>query len=236
MRVSAWILLLASSLWFGPAFGQGDVADESSPPSEPPPTSQEEAEILETVPVDEGTEVPPPEEEQSVVYSAIGVSMVAADFKNVEDAVTLDITLLGIRLPQINWLGVELNFGTTIIPGQVKQSDPGDPGSPTGCGPLGLDPCPGTPGSSASGDFGVNHAGLYAVVRSPTRFYVMGRVGYRYADTNLPELSEDRSGSAWGLGGGYRFGPSGFAELQYVQLTPDLTATGLQVTYGFGQR
>lgn len=238
MRTLAGILTATLLLGAAPVFAQGDVAEPSSEPSsEPPPTSREEAEILETVPVDEeGTEVPPPNEEQSLLYSAIGAALVSADFKNVKDAVTLDITLIGFRLPNLSWLGIELNFGTTILPGQVTEVEPGEPGAPTGCGTLGLEPCPGEPGTSSESDFAANYGGLYAVVRSPTRFYGMAKLGYRYADTNLPELAEDRSGSAWGIGGGYRFGASGFAELQYTQITDDLTATGLQVTYGFGRR
>lgn len=234
MHTLARILPAMLLLGVASAFAQGDVAEPQS--SEPPPTSKEEAEILETVPVDEeGTDVPPPSEEQSVLYSAIGAALVSADFKNVKDAVTLDITLIGFRLPNVSWLGIELNFGTTILPGQVKDRQTTGGGGDN-CGGLLEPPCEDPSTTTSTDDFVANYGGLWAVVRSPTRFYGMGKLGYRYADSNLPELENDRSGTGWGIGGGYRFGSNGFAELQYTQITADLAATGLQVTYGFGRR
>jgi hypothetical protein len=215
------VLLCSILLLPGHALAQGTWADE-------------DVEILEA----SGTRVEPDRniDEEAITYSGIGVSFISADFRNVKDAVTLDITLIGFRIPNVNWFGIELNAGFTVIPGQITRTQPGDPGSPTGCGFLNLEPCPGTPGTSAQGDFNANHASLNAVLRMPTTFYLMGKVGYRYVGTNLPELDDDRSGSATGFGIGYRFSKYGFVELHHTRLSDRLELTGLQVSTHLGRR
>ena len=81
-------------------------------------------------------------------------------------------------------------------------------------------------------------AGLYAVYRSPGKFYGMGKVGYRYAGTNIQELQADRSGSAYAGGVGYRWNPkkSNGVELYYNKFTSQITYYGLNIAYGFGRR
>ncbi len=65
----------------------------------------------------------------------------------------------------------------------------------------------------------------------------MGKVGYRYLNTNLPELQENRSGSAWGAGVGYRWNKKGsYAELGYTKYSEDLDAIGFAISYSYERR
>ena len=55
------------------------------------------------------------------------------------------------------------------------------------------------------------------------------------ADTR--ELDEDRSGSMWSLGFGYRWNTRGsFIEVQYTKNSADLWAVGFEVAFGYSRR
>lgn len=206
----------------------------------PAAAQSEDEQILQEDTPRGGTSMPPPEddEELSTTYSNIGLQKVSADFDNVDDAINLDITLLGIRVPTVPWFGVELNLGFTVAPGQVTEVTPGSQGTPTGCGPLGLDPCPGTGSSTrSSGDFTSTTIGVFAVARSPGKFFVGGKYGYRYINTSLEALVDERSGNAWGASVGYRWNRKGsFVELGYTDWTEDLNSVGLLISYSYNRR
>lgn len=157
-----------------------------------------------------------------VTYSGIGIARTSTSFDNVNDAVSLD-SVLGFRIPGVNTFGIELNLGFTLIPGETEDG---------GCGVF--DPCDRNT-SSADGDFQALTLGAFGAFRSPGRFYGMGKLGYRYINSNLPELQEDRSGGAWGAGLGYRYNPrGGFVELAYTRFSDDLNNLGLSFGFGFG--
>lgn len=192
-----------------------------------------------------GTETPPPveqqdEEELSTTYSSIGLQKVHLKIDGVDtkDPVNLDITLIGFRIPTVPWFGVELNLGFTMIPGQYTTYSGGAPGTPVGCGPLGTDPCPATPGSpDPSQDLAATTAAAWGVFRSTGKFFAMGKLGYRYISTNLTHYPDTRTGSAWGGGIGYRWNRKGsYAEFGYTKYTSDIDALGFTVSYSYGQR
>lgn len=182
------------------------------------------------------TETPPPAEDEPeelpAIYSAVGLQKIGTDFENVDDAVNLDVTLVGFRIPTVSWFAVELNLSGTVIPGQVRESSTTGPSE---C-PL-LDPfCTPTPGSSTTSetDFALTTAGVFAVLRSPGKFYGVGKVGYRYLSTTLPEYEDDRSGNALSLGAGYRWKDDGtYAELGYTRIADGIDAIGFSVSYSY---
>ena len=213
------------------------------------PSSDPETEILEqSAAEDSGTtsEPPPDDDDVSVTYSGLGVTRVSTDFDNLGEAINLQL-ILGFRIPTVPWFGVELDFQSSVIPGENE----GVPASPILGGGGGGTPCIGgipdlPPGCTVGGgggggggapsgnftndpdEFGMNAAGLSAVLRSTGRFYAMGRYGYRYVQTSIEELNEKRSGTAWGLGVGYRWSKSlSGVELGYHQLTSEMDYLGL---------
>jgi hypothetical protein len=157
-----------------------------------------------------------------VTYSALGLSRVTADFDNVGSAISLD-SVLGFRVPGVQWFGLELNLGFTIIPGET-----------TPCG--GLGPACGPNDTRGTQDFQAVNVGVYTVFRTPGRLYGAGKIGYRYINSNLPELDEDRSGTGWGAGLGYRYNPDrgGAVELMYTRMSGDLDTLGLLFGFSFG--
>ena len=66
------------------------------------------------------------------------------------------------------------------------------------------------------------------MLKSPGKFYALGRFGYRYVATTIDELNENRSGTGFGVGAGYRWGKglSG-VQIQYQQLSDDIDAIGI---------
>lgn len=182
-----------------------------------------------------GTDTAPPmvdDEEISPTYSSIGVQKVAADFDNVKDSINLDFTLIGFRIPTVPWAAVELNLGGTIAPGQVDQTSSS---GGTTC-PI-IDPfCTPSEGTTATsqGDFQSSFVGLFGVFRSTGKFFVMGKYGYRYLNTSIDQLVDDRSGSAYGAGVGYRWNRKGsYVELGYTKLGKKVSGIGLSISYSY---
>jgi hypothetical protein len=169
---------------------------------------------------------------ESVTYSGIGLTRVTTDFDNLKSAVNLNF-VLGFRVPTFDIFGAEVEIGTTVIPGERKDI----PQCSSGGGPLGgvtTQNCPGKYTQSQS-DLQMNNIGVFGVLRSPGRFYAMGKYGYRYLNTSIDELSQNRSGAAWGLGGGYRWGESlSGVELFYTHFSQDVKYMGFSIAYGFG--
>ena len=225
------VLALAAALALaaGPAAAQSE--DESILRQDDTPTG--------------GTSMPPPEEEReelSTTYSSIGLQKVTADFANVDDALNIDVTLIGFRIPTVPWFGVELNGSFTMAPGQIDPNagtpdDPGtcvppDSGFPPGC-------TPSTPGTqaTAAGDFTSTVIGAYAVLRSPGSFFVVGKYGYRYLNTSIEQLQDDRSGNAYSAGVGYRWNRKGsYAELGYTKVADKIDGIGFTISYSYERR
>ena len=189
-----------------------------------------------------GTEAAPPaveEDEISSTYSSIGVQKVHAKFDNVKDAINLDIVAYGFRIPTVPWLGVELNIGFTFLPGQIDTSTTtGGGGGGALCGLPGQPPCP-PPGNTASSstDFSATNIGASAVLRSPGTFFVMGKYGYRYLNTSLDELRNDRSGTQYAGGVGYRWNKKGsYVEFGYTKIADKIDALGFSLSYTYGRR
>jgi hypothetical protein len=190
------------------------------------------AEDLKTIPVDDSErDDKPAKRHESVTYSGIGLTQVSTDFDNLKSAVNLGITL-GFRVPTFDIFGAEVEIGTTIIPGENKGSSGGSTGN---CGGLLQPACP---GDTASGDdLQMNNIAVYGVLRSPGKLYGMGKFGYRYINSSIAELQENKSGSAWGLGGGYRWGESlSGVELFYTKFSEHITYIGFSIAYGFDGR
>ena len=175
---------------------------------------------------------------RDLTYASLGVSREDIGLDNVGSLVNLNFSS-GIRLPTFNWISAELAGSATVIPGKVSQVQPGTPGSPTGCGPLGLQPCPGGNATNSTGDASTLDIGVYAAFRSPGRIYATGRIGWRYfqttADTSDGQLYDERTGVAFGGGLGWRWGQTlSGVELTYTRVSSDVNLLGLGIVYGFG--
>lgn len=185
-------------------------------------------------------------ERESVTYSGIGIAAASTDFDNLKDAVNLSAAI-GFRIPSQRIVSVELEFATTIIPGENSGAPPllGGGGGDNGGLPIvggggGGDGNGGNGGgqrlTQTSRDLQMNNIGLYLVARSPGRFYVMGKYGYGYTNNNIPELQEKRSDTAYGAGLGYRWNPDTLSgvELYYTRFNDEIDYAGFQISYGFG--
>jgi hypothetical protein len=193
-----------------------------------------------------GTSTPPPstssssasdddDYELSTTYSSIGLQKVAVDVEGFEtqDPVNLDITLIGFRIPTVKWFGVELNLGFTMIPGEISTSSSGSPGS---CLPV-IGCSGGSSGSSRKDDLGMTTASVFAVARSTGSVFAMGKLGYRYLSSSIEDFPEDRTGSAWGAGIGYRWNKKGsYAEFGYTKYSPEVSALGFALSYSYERR
>jgi hypothetical protein len=168
---------------------------------------------------------------ESVTYSGIGLTRVSTDFDNLKSAVNLTLDL-GFRVPTFPIIGAEVEISTTIIPGENTGG-----GGAVGCGGPLQPPCPGGGNNTSDPDeLQMNNIAVYGVFRSPGRFYGMGKIGYRYLNTSIDELSEEnRSGAAYGGGAGYRWGESlSGVEIYYTRMSEDLDYLGFSLSYGFG--
>lgn len=189
-------------------------------------------------------------ERESITYSGIGVAAASTDFANLKDAFNLSAAV-GFRIPTLrNIFSVELEIATTVIPGENSGAAPllgggggdgGDGGLPIVGGGDGGDGGNGGDGGGerltrSGADLQMNNIGLYLVARSPGRFYAMGKYGYGYTNSNIPELQEKRSDTAYGAGFGYRWNPETLSgvELYYTRFNDEIDYTGLQISYGFG--
>lgn len=207
-------------------------------------TAQSDEEILEAIAVEEGgteSEPPPAEDlDEQVFYSGFGISRVSSDFDNLEDAVNLDV-ILGFRIPTVPWVGIEIDLGQTVIPGENSGGGGGGltGGSNTNCGGLLQPPCPeaAAPNTSDPDEFQMQALGASLVLKSTGKFYALGRFGYRYVATSIDELNVNRSGTGFGVGAGYRWGKglSG-VQIQYQQLSDDIDAIGITFFARMGRR
>ncbi|MES0875010.1 hypothetical protein [Sinimarinibacterium thermocellulolyticum] len=184
------------------------------------------------------------DDEASVTYSGIGLSRVSTDFDNLKEAVNLE-GVLGIRVPNLDWIAAEINLSVSIIPGEnrggtaiIGGSDGNciseNPPLPPGCTPA----SEGQQVTTTGDDFQMQLIGAYLVLRSPGRFYATGKLGYGYQITSIRDIDErERSGSVYTVGGGWRYGKGlGGVELLYSRFLSDVDAIGFSVTYGFGGR
>jgi hypothetical protein len=169
-----------------------------------------------------------------VFYSGMSIERVSTDYDNLGEATNLGATL-GFRVPTIPWVGLEIDIGQTIIPGEYRDPDPGSAGTPdVNCpGPLCVPGEPARPAEhgAADGDgqeFGMQALGIGLAFKSLGKFYVTGKYAYRYIATSNDTVNEDRSGKGLGFGVGYRWGRglSG-VELGYKELAKDVEAIGL---------
>lgn len=177
-------------------------------------------------------------------YSAIRITAVETDFDNIDRAVNLGFTL-GINIPGLNFLAAEIDLSGTLIPGENSGPAPlfgGGGGGDDGglLGPI-LGGGDGGDGGGSSGssrnlsqdgdDLQTQSVGLFAVARSPGRFFGEARLGYRFVQTTISDLDEDDTGSAWGVGLGYRYGQNGKVALTYTEYGSDVQYISLAISY-----
>lgn len=195
------------------------------------------------------------EDPDSPMYYSFRITHAEADFSNLDAAFNLG-GALGFRFPDFEILGLELDFSSTVIPGENSGavSQPVVGGGDGGGGGLGgvLDPIFGGGGDEGDeGDSGggstargtrsnnellLNTIAIYARAESPRswseRFFASARVGYAYTDSTIPELTEDGRGhSTFGLGLGYRYGDDGQVELSYTRMSADLNYLSIGISY-----
>lgn len=213
----------------------------------PPAFAQADDAPAETIPVKTESEPERDDErrdDESVTYSGIGLSRVTTDYDNLKEAVNLDFNL-GIRVPNLDWISAEINGSITIIPGENKGGSSiigGGPGNctsenpplPPGCTPA----SEGEQVTTSGDDFQMQLIGAYLVLKSPGRFYGVGRVGYGYQVTSIDEITDnERSGTVYSGGLGWRYGKGlGGVELLYSRMLSDIDAIGFSVSYGFGPK
>jgi hypothetical protein len=233
-----WSSLLACAGLLAAGVATAQEAPNGAPPPSNPnsaPNSTDDQDILRNGGKQGGTDTrsSPSEEDTAVTYSNIGLSRVSTDFDNLKNAVNLDLGL-GLRVPKINWVSAELDFDLTVIEGDNTSQSSG------GCGgPLGP-PCPSGGGkvTSSSDPFQMQNIGAYIVLRNPGPFYFMGKYGYRYLQTSVPEIDQaGHNGTSYALGLGWRWGKglSG-VELGYTHYDSDINGWGFNINYGFGGR
>jgi|GEM_PF-6159675 len=144
-----------------------------------------------------------------MTYAGIGFARVSAGVDHVDDATNLT-GVIGVHPKGVNWAAAELELGTTIVSGNVS--------------------------TGADRHFSLRQGAVFGVLRSPGIVYGMGRIGYQYMSTGLSELSGKHSGTAWSLGGGWRFRPQSAAgaELLYTRASDGIHYWGVRLNYGFG--
>lgn len=185
-------------------------------------------------------------------YSSFRLMQATADFDNLDPGFNLGYTL-GFRLPELEFISIELDISSTVIPGENQGGvsepliDNDDGGGDGGI----LDPIL---GGGEGGDSGgnsnssrgkntrsdnellLNTVGIHGRIETPRslskRFFGAVRFGYSYVDSSIPELVEDGRGSgSWGVGLGYRYGSDGRIELRYTQVAADLHYLGLGASF-----
>jgi hypothetical protein len=178
-----------------------------------------------------GATAPSDDPAQPMTYAGVGFAKVSTNFDNVKPAVNLT-GVIGVHPPGNNWIAGELELGTTISSGAVSAQPASPPGN---CGGVLQPPCTAA-GSTAPGHFSLQHAAVFGVLRTPGVVYGIGRIGYQYISTSLPELDGHHSGLAWSLGAGWRYRPISITgvELLYTQVSNHLRYLGLGLNYSFG--
>lgn len=236
MRLTVLISLLTAVLAMsaGPARAQSE--DEQILQSGPP-AGQAAAAADRPAQHPDDDELDDEELDEQVFYSGMGLERASTAFDNLGEATNLQ-AVLGFRIPNVPWFGLEIDIGQTLIPGEYRDPYPGSPFIPGTCispnNPPGCTPDqPAQPAEDgafdSSGDeFAMQALGLSLALKSTGRFYVTGRYGYRYIATSNDTINESRSGNGFGAGVGYRWGRglSG-VELSYKQLAEDVDSIGL---------
>lgn len=241
-RLSVALLLIIAAMVSWTAGAQESQASEAP-------------ETTDTVPVqsaadDEGNDKDKKDDDKDrdpsrrITYSSIGLTRASTDFDNLGKPINLS-AVLGIRVPTLEIISAEIELSTTLIPGENDgRTSGGGLGGGGGGGGL-LDPILGGGdeggGSAPAGNFTqrpddllLNTIGVFGVVRSPGDFYAVGKYGFRYIQSSIQELQEEASGTAYVLGGGYRYGEDGGVELTYSKYSDFIDYISLVVTYGFG--
>jgi hypothetical protein len=236
MRTIALIPMVLSLLGLGAQPASAQSEDEQI--LEPAAVEEAPADASQSAPPRQSKEddrMDDEELDEQVFYSGIGIDRVSSDFDNLGEATNIE-AVLGFRIPTAPWIGLEIDLGQTIIPGEYRDPRPAQPAQPIGCGGPLAPPCttPAQPAEdgafdSAGDDFAMQALGIGLVLKSTGRFYATGKYGYRYLITNNDTLDElDRTSTGLGLGLGYRWGRglSG-VELGYQELGDDVESIGL---------
>lgn len=238
-RLSVALLLIVAAIASWTAQAQESQASEAPETTDTVPVK--EAADDESKDKDNGEDRDP---SRNVTYSSIGLTRASTDFDNLGKPINLG-AVLGIRVPTLDFISAEIDLSTTIIPGENdgRTASGGNLGGGGGGGIL--DPIFGGGGDEGSGapsgnftrradDLFLNTVGVFGVLRSPGEFYAVGKYGYRYINSSIEELQEEASGTAYAIGGGYRYGSDGGVELTYSRYSDLIDYISLVVTYGFG--
>jgi hypothetical protein len=167
-------------------------------------------------------------QEDSIVYSGASFSRVGTGFDNLDDATNLNFTLLGLRVPNVSWFAIEANLGFTLQPGENGGGGSGGGGLIGGGGGGGNN-------TASSEDLRINTTGLFAIFRTPGKFYAGAKYGFSKVTSNIEEVEDAASGTARGFTAGYRFNPEGFGqiELEFLDLGDELDSIGLAFSYAY---
>ena len=182
----------------------------------------------------------------SVTFSGGGLSKVSSNFDNVADAINIDGTI-GFRIPTVNWFSVELNLSQTVQGTDIKSIPQCSTTTQTGTNPVTGQPiftttngdCPGKyTTTDQRQQFGVFSFGVFASLRTPGSFYGLAKIGYRTVNSSLEEHQDQGSGSAYGVGAGYRWSSRSLAgaEVVYNKYGDLFSSISLNFNYGFGGR
>ena len=164
-----------------------------------------------------------------MTYASIGFARVSAPPAYVHAATNLTGTL-GFHPPGIDLIAAEFELGTTVAAGDVDRAG----ATPANCGGPLLPPCPAA--TNSKDHFSVQHGSVFGVLRTPGRVYGIGRIGYQYINTSLPELDGHHSGVAWSAGAGLHYsGDISGVELLYTHVSNNVRYWGLSLSYGFGR-
>ncbi len=180
-------------------------------------------------------------------YSGMRLTSVTTDYENLDNAVNLGYTL-GIAIPPLgNMLAAEIDLSTTLIPGENSGGTGlaggggdggGQDGGLIGPGLGGGDGDGGGGDSSSSGqrtrgneDLRTNSVGIFLSGRTPGQLFGLARAGYRFMQSTVDELNEERSGAAFTLGGGYRYAEDGTVELSYTRYSDEVDYLSLAVNF-----
>jgi len=230
MRAILLPVFAALAMWLPAAQAQTEdeeILEESADAPQPEPRQSRRDDALDDEDLD-----------AQVFYSGMSIERVSTDYDNLGEATNLGATL-GFRVPTLPWVGLEIDIGQTIIPGEYREPEPGTAGTPNTClpppaiNPPGCEGSPGTPAENGAADgdgqeFAMQALGIGLAFKSMGKFYVTGKYAYRYIATSNDTINEDRSGNGLGFGVGYRWGRglSG-VELGYKELAKDVEAIGL---------